>query len=282
MCLCAGPRFAVGQPAESAHDIVRRCELDKVARLQEYLRAHPQAADRFAAVDEQVKVYLRFGSRQEQNQALEEKLALVTAAPQFELKDYFNTLAMLVQLNVLDGNRARAEELVRLARTHAASHRERDVLTGLIDQLAGALHRPATGGKLEIAFRSLQGQAVDLAALRGKVVFVHFWATTCGPCVRELPALEKMYEKYHPEGLEFIGISLDDDVETVKRFIAQRNTPWPEYCDGGGWQSELAKRHGIFSLPSTFLLDRKGKIVATNLSGAQLEEAVAKELSQRE
>ncbi len=281
-CLSMELHVAAGEPAESANDIVRRCELDKVARLQEYVRKHPHAADRLAAVDEQVKVFLRFGSREEQNQALEAKLALVSAAKQAEVKDYFNTVAMLVQLNVLDGNRTRAEELVRLARAYAANHPQHELLTGLIDQLATALQRPAVGERLEIAFQSLQGQAVDLAELRGKVVLVHFWATTCRPCVQGLPALTKLYGKVHDQGVEFIGISLDDDVEKAKRFIVDHRVPWPEYCDGRGWQSELAKRYGIFSLPSTFLLDRAGKIVAANLSDAQLEAEILKQLGQRE
>lgn len=96
--------------------------------------------------------------------------------------------------------------------------------------------------------------------------------------MRELPNVQKTYEKYHPKGFEIIGISLDEDEQKLKSFLKEKNIPWPQYFDGKGWENKLAMQYGIKSIPATFLLDGDGKIIAKDLRGEELEQAVAKAL----
>jgi hypothetical protein len=76
--------------------------------------------------------------------------------------------------------------------------------------------------------------------------------------VAALPDLRKVYQKYHPKDLELIGISLDTDSAALKRFLAKHKDPWPQHFDGKSWQSPVAYQHGVQSIPSLWLLDRKG------------------------
>lgn len=129
--------------------------------------------------------------------------------------------------------------------------------------------------------KDMAGNPLSLAKYKGKVVLLDFWATWCGPCVAELPNVIKAYEKHHAKGFEIIGISLDQDEQKLKDFIKDKNMTWPQYFDGKGWENKLASKYGIQSIPATFLLDGEGKIIAKDLRGEALEQAVAKALAKK-
>jgi peroxiredoxin len=129
--------------------------------------------------------------------------------------------------------------------------------------------------------KDITGKALSIGQYKGKVVLVDFWATWCGPCVAELPNVLKAYEKYHSAGFEIVGISLDKEEQKLKDFIKTKNMTWVQYCDSKGWQSKLAGKYGINSIPATYLLDGEGKIIAKNLRGEALEEAVGKALAKK-
>lgn len=129
--------------------------------------------------------------------------------------------------------------------------------------------------------RDLSGQPLSVSRYRGKVVLVDFWATWCGPCVAELPNVLATYEKYHGQGFEIVGISLDNDADKLKGFIAAKNIAWPQYYDGQGWEGKLARKYGVTAIPTTYLLDQDGKIVAKGLRGAALSAEVEGLLAKR-
>jgi peroxiredoxin len=126
--------------------------------------------------------------------------------------------------------------------------------------------------------KDLDGKPLSVGNYKGKLVLIDFWATWCGPCVAELPNVLKTYEKYHGKGLEIIGISLDKDKDKLSKFIAEKNMTWQQYFDGQGWQSKLAAKYGVNSIPATYLLDKEGIIIAKNLRGDALDKAVANAL----
>ena len=129
---------------------------------------------------------------------------------------------------------------------------------------------------LELAFTAVDGRAVDVAKLRGKVVLVDFWATWCGPCIGELPNVKKVYAAYHDKGFEIIGISLDRDTDRQKLidFTAKEGMPWPQHYDGKYWKNEVAVKYDINAIPAMFLLDQDGKIVSRSARGPALEAEV--------
>jgi thiol-disulfide isomerase/thioredoxin len=127
--------------------------------------------------------------------------------------------------------------------------------------------------------KDVTGRPLSLASYKGKVVLVDFWATWCGPCVRELPNVIAAYKKYHGKGFEIIGVSLDEDQPTLERFLKDNDVPWQQYFDGKMWDNKLAMKYGVNLAPTTYLLDADGKILGKNLRGPDLEAAVAKALA---
>ena len=111
-----------------------------------------------------------------------------------------------------------------------------------------------------------QGKPFDLSTLKGSYVLLDFWASWCVPCRRENPLIVDLYKKYHPMGLEIVGISLDD---TTKNIDAQAD--WLKAINLlKGFESSVCLDYGITSIPSTFLLDENGVIIARNLRGTIL------------
>lgn len=123
------------------------------------------------------------------------------------------------------------------------------------------------------------GNPLSVSGCQGKVVLIDFWATWCGPCRQELPNVIGLYQKYHGQGFEVIGISLDDDRNALNSFTQQAGMAWPQYFDGQGWKNKLATRYGVNSIPMTYLLNRQGIIIGKKLRGANLVTAVENALT---
>jgi len=116
---------------------------------------------------------------------------------------------------------------------------------------------------------------VKLSDYRGKVVLLDFWASWCGPCIVELPNVIEVYEKYHPQGLEIIGISLDSSRDALEEFLESHpKMTWSQAFDGQGWQSAVGQLYGVDAIPFTLLLDGTGKIRYRDLRGPALSQAV--------
>jgi peroxiredoxin len=114
---------------------------------------------------------------------------------------------------------------------------------------------------------TLDGGAVDLTTLRGKVVVVNFWATWCPPCVEEMPSLEKLHRALGPEGLVVLGVSVDEDEAALRSFIQKVGVTFPTLRDPGGRGPSTAYR--TTGYPETFVLDPQGVLLDKYIGPAE-------------
>lgn len=117
-------------------------------------------------------------------------------------------------------------------------------------------------------------KTLDLAAYRGKVTAVLFWATWCKPCTEDLPQLQQLHKEFQPRGFEVVGVNLDSPDADIAGFLRNYRVTWPSIHEEGGLESRPAIDFGIFSLPTMFVVDRSGKVVSNNASITDLKTLV--------
>ena len=125
----------------------------------------------------------------------------------------------------------------------------------------------------EIDLPDLKGNLVALSSLRGSLVLVDFWASWCGPCIKEQPSLLKLHNTY-PEKLSIYGVSMDTKKALWAAAIAKGKLPWTNVSDLKYWQSPVVGAYMLQSVPLNFLIDKNGIILAKNIHGQALEDKI--------
>lgn len=136
----------------------------------------------------------------------------------------------------------------------------------------------------EIVIRgaTLDGGEFTSADWKGKVVLVDFWATWCHPCVADMPRLKQLYARHHDKGFEIVGVSWDENSESLKDYLAsQDGMPWPQLFDPNNpGVHAVAREFGVATLPTMFLIDKKGKVRSVKAQQENLEELIPKLLAE--
>jgi peroxiredoxin len=188
------------------------------------------------------------------------------------------------------GDRTGAEHLLALSRRTDWTPREAEVLKNIfhgmgidpgrdsledIVKFAGSfrkdnkLHNQIGEQAPDFEIKTLDGQKVKLSGFVGKPVLLHFWSTTCGPCIADFPNLTKFIKTLKEEKREFVAIavSLDDNRKTVAKAIAQHGLQdFIHVIDGRGWASEPARLYHVRAIPADVVIDEKGVVRGTAYS----------------
>lgn len=132
----------------------------------------------------------------------------------------------------------------------------------------------------DFSLQDLEGKPVKLSDLRGKAVLLNFWATFCGPCKVEMPWLIELQKQYGPQGLQIVGVALDDSgKDTIVKFAKNMGV---NYLILQG-EDSVGDAYGAVGLPATYFIDRNGKIIDSALglvSRSEIEDDIKKALSE--
>ena len=142
---------------------------------------------------------------------------------------------------------------------------------------ATTLAKPGTEAPLVKTLKTIDGAPFQLESLRGKVVVLDFWASWCPDCRKDAPDVVKLYQTYHPQGVEFVGISMDTNVEAWKKAIAQYGIEYLQVSELKKFkETDVAKAYGVNWIPSLVVIDADGKVLLSTV----LSEKVGKLLQE--
>lgn len=131
------------------------------------------------------------------------------------------------------------------------------------------------GSEMEVFGKTLDGKDFDWSKYKGKVVLVSFWATWCPSCVEELPNIKEAYEKYHKEGFDVVGISVDQRRLALDEFLEERDLPWVQLHEEAE-TNKLAEHYDVPGPPFVALVGRDGKVISTSAHGRELQHELEK------
>ena len=124
---------------------------------------------------------------------------------------------------------------------------------------------------LDFTATDIDGKPISLSDYKGKFLFIDFWASWCHPCREENPTVTAAYHKFKGKGLNILSVSLDITRDPWIKAVKQDKLEWPQVSNLKGFKDEVAVKYAITSIPSNFLIDPTGKIIAKNLRGAELD-----------
>lgn len=126
----------------------------------------------------------------------------------------------------------------------------------------------------EISLPNVHDSMVNLSSFKGKVVLIDFWASWCGPCRATNPSVVKLYKKYKDRGFEVFGVSIDSKKNAWVKAIKQDRINYIQVNDKGGWDSKTAATFGVDQIPTSFLIDKVGTVIAISAEGRELDKLV--------
>ncbi|WP_422930333.1 redoxin domain-containing protein [Singulisphaera sp. PoT] len=304
--MLAGVASAEDKPPANSMEIVNNHDRALIKDLTAYLQAHPKADD----LDQAYMTLLNKAIEHDwfvENEAVAQQYLrdfpegpiqslarIVTTMARAKAGQYNEALTRFEQLMQAVGKSEQEEFAVNFAESLAVSasgageyHVARKIYQILLDRFGESaalrqkvkdeLARLDMVGKPapSVVAHDVDGKPLNFADYRGKYVLIDFWATWCAPCIVELPRVQEAFKKFHGQGLEVVGVSLDETKPAVLDFVKARGIPWRQ-VHGATAGGDLVEAFGVSSIPATFLISPDGNIVRIELRGANLEPSLAK------
>jgi len=263
--------------AQSVQDILQTHYRPLAQALAEYIQTHPESPDIQLAFENALQATYTLGDMDGFLRLVRSKLSHEIAQSPRNSQDIAQSAMMLAQIANGEGDR----NSVAFARDQILTLAESDdepVYEAVLERIKAILSRPSVGDELDISGNDTRGEPVNLAALRGNVVLIDFWATWCGPCMAEKPNVKAAYEAFKDQGFEIVGISLDRSKRDLTAYLERENISWPNLFDQEQPLS-LAEKFSIDSIPAFFLIDRNGRVASVNPRGPQLHREIERLLA---
>lgn len=235
------------------------------------------------------KVYLaasEYSAEELLNPAVQEKLrelereagSEITAYRRKAIKDHPNALSSAYILADLFSSKAVSP--TKLEEIYESLSEE--IKQTFIGQELGHAISPTEPVKIgdiapDFTARNPQGEPVSLKDIlnqKGKYTLIEFWASWCPNCHDEMPNVVEVYNQYHQKGLNIIGVSIDNDKSEWEEAIQEFGMKWPQVSNLNNWQDPIVRKYGVNSIPTNFLLDENGKVIADHLKGKELKEKI--------
>lgn len=192
-------------------------------------------------------------------------------------QDNTTSLAGFYAVNLL--NPAEYEkEIVEYSDKIKSNFNENKVVTAFLVKMAKLKSVQIGQPAPEFTINGVDGKPIKLTDYKGKYVMLDFWASWCMPCRQENPNVVRAFNTYKDKNFTILGISLDEDVVAWKNAIAADKLTWAHASDLKGFESAAATLYAIEAIPSSFIIDPAGKIIAKNLRGEDLDAFLSKTL----
>lgn len=217
----------------------------------------------------------------ERREAIEKEYDQLTRTTVEANRDnYFGALMLAQQL----GYELTGQELLDEIALFSPAMQQTELLTKLKTNAEQKLKTEVGQPYMNIEQNNADGQTVSLKSVienpANKYTLVDFWASWCAPCMREVPHLKKTYDAFHKKGFEIYGVSFDKDRDAWLGAIDQNDMGWIHVSELAGFDNQAATDYAVQGIPSNFLVDAQGVIVASNLRGEALYEKIAELLAQ--
>jgi peroxiredoxin len=126
----------------------------------------------------------------------------------------------------------------------------------------------------------LKGNPVNLSKYEGNIVVIDFWATWSDHCIQAFPEVKKMYRTFRDRGVQFIGVSLDDEIGELKGFVGGRQVEWPQVFEGMRWKGTISKMYNVEKIPIMFVLDQESRVRYIGSDKKKITRVIARLLSE--
>ena len=217
----------------------------------------------------------------ERREAIEQEYEQLTRTVLDQNRDnLFGVMLLSQQL----GYELSGQELLDEIAKFPAEMQQTDALVRLKENAEQMIKTDIGQPFIDIAQPNADGEQVSLESVvrnpANKYVLLDFWASWCGPCMGEVPHLKKTYDEFRKKGFEIYGVSFDEDRGDWLGAVEQNGMNWLHVSEVKGFDNQAAKDYAIQGIPSNFLIDGQGTIVARNLRGEALYEKISELLAQ--